>query len=103
MLSKEWEKKHRALRAGDVVLFHSGYSDLYYKPLARGGECFVESALRKDTPGWPAPTPETMTYLADRGVMTLGLDGVFSLDAFERRWTADLSNDVGNLVSRVKR
>ncbi len=72
---KEWEKKHRALRAGDVVLFHSGYSDLYYKPLARGGERFVESALRKDTPGWPAPTPETMTYLADRGVMTLGLDG----------------------------
>lgn len=33
--------------------------------------------------------------------VTFGLDGVFSLDAFERRWTADLSNDIGNLASRV--
>lgn len=30
-----------------------------------------------------------------------GSDGNFSLDAFERRWTSDLSNDIGNLVSRV--
>ena len=26
-------------------------------------------------PGWPAPTADTMEYLADRGVTTLGLDG----------------------------
>lgn len=33
--------------------------------------------------------------------VTFGLDGAFSLEAFERRWTADLSNDLGNLLSRV--
>ena len=31
-----WEKKHRPLGPGDVVLFHSGYSDKYYKPLPEG-------------------------------------------------------------------
>lgn len=33
--------------------------------------------------------------------MTFGADGDFSRAAFEKRWTSDLSNDVGNLVSRV--
>ncbi len=69
-----WEKQHRPLKAGDVVLFKSGYSDRYYQPFPRG-ERFVTTALRKDTPGWPAPTPDTMKYLGSKGVMTLGLDG----------------------------
>src|SRR5262249_23670204 len=28
-----WEKEHRPLGPGDVVLFRSGYSDRYYRPL----------------------------------------------------------------------
>lgn len=71
---QEWEKQHRKLRFGDVVLFKSGYTDRYYQPFPKG-ERFVAAALRKDSPGWPAPTPETMLYLGERGVMTLGLDG----------------------------
>jgi kynurenine formamidase len=70
----EWEKKHRPLKFGDVVLFRSDYSDKYYKPFP-AGERFVTTALRKETPGWPAPTPETMAYLGEKGVKTLGLDG----------------------------
>jgi kynurenine formamidase len=69
-----WERAHRPLRFGDVVLFRSDYTDRYYQHFP-AGDRFVTSALRKETPGWPAPTPETMEYLADRGVMTLGLDG----------------------------
>lgn len=68
-----WEKENRPLKFGDVVLFRSGYTDKYYKPFPEGDR-FVASALRKDTPGWPAPTPETMKYLGEKGVMTLGLD-----------------------------
>ncbi len=30
-----WEKKHRPLGSGDVVLFHSGYSDKYYQAASR--------------------------------------------------------------------
>lgn len=73
-LVQAWEQKNRPLKFGDVVLFKSGYSDRYYQPFP-AGDRFVATALRKTSPGWPAPTPETMNYLADRGVMTLGLDG----------------------------
>ncbi len=69
-----WEAGHRRLGPGDVVLFRSDYTDAYYKPFPLGDR-FVATALRRQTPGWPAPTPETMEYLAGRGVMTLGLDG----------------------------
>lgn len=69
-----WEKQHRPLKFGDVVLFRSDYSDRYYKPFP-AGERFVTTALRKETAGWPAPTPETMQYVGSRGVMTMGLDG----------------------------
>ncbi len=69
-----WEKQHRPLKFGDVVLFRSDYTDKYYQPFP-AGERFVTTALRKETPGWPAPTPETMAYLGEKGVKTLGLDG----------------------------
>ena len=69
-----WEKKHRPLGAGDVVLFRSDYTDRYYLPLAKGGTRFIVSALTKRTPAWPAPTPETMKYLGEKGVMAAGLD-----------------------------
>lgn len=71
---KRWEQSHRPLRKGDVALFRSDYTDRYYLPFPQG-ERFVAAALAKDAPGWPAPTPETMEYLAQQGVMTLGLDG----------------------------
>lgn len=71
---RAWEMTHRRLGPGDVVLFRSDYTDDFYKPFPEG-ERFVAAALRKEAPGWPAPTAATMDYLADRGVMTLGLDG----------------------------
>lgn len=69
-----WEKQYRPLGPGDAVLFRSGYSDQYYQPFPQG-ERFVQTALRKQTPGWPAPTADTMIYLGSRGVKMLGLDG----------------------------
>ncbi len=69
-----WEKQHRPLGEGDVVLFRSDYTDTYYLPVSRGGARFVVSPLMKRAPGWPAPAPETMKYLGERGVMAAGLD-----------------------------
>ena len=71
---RQWEMTHRRLGPGDVVLFRSDYTDDFYKPFPEG-ERFVAAALKKEAPGWPAPTAATMDYLGDRGVMTLGLDG----------------------------
>lgn len=71
---RRWEQAHRPLRAGDVPLFKSGYTDTYYQPFPAGNR-LVAAPVAKDTPGWPAPTPDTMIYLAEQGVTTLGLDG----------------------------
>ena len=69
----EWEKKHRALASGDVVLFYSAYSDRYYRQ-GLAGRRYMAEPLEARTPAWPDPHPEVMEYLASRGVMTLGTD-----------------------------
>jgi kynurenine formamidase len=68
-----WERKHRPLGPGDVVLFHSGYSDAYYKPLPEGRR-YAADPLEGKTPAWPDPDPACMEYLATRKVLTLGTD-----------------------------
>ena len=70
----EWEAKHRPFQFGDVVLFHSGYSDRYYKRFPAGRR-FVADPVEGKAPAWPGPHPEVMEYLASRKVMTLGTDG----------------------------
>jgi kynurenine formamidase len=68
-----WEKQHRPLGPGDVVLFHSGYTDKYYRPFPAGRR-FLAEPLEGKAPAWPDPDPECMEYLATRKVMTLGCD-----------------------------
>ena len=72
---KAFEAEHGEIQAGDVVLFHSGYSDAYYKPLPEGLRMTFEPVVAKTKPGWPAPEPEAVTYLQSRGVWHLGTDG----------------------------
>ena len=68
-----WEKKHRPLRFGDVVLFYSGYSDTYFKAFPAGRR-FVADPVQGVTPAWPDPAPEAMDYIGSRGVMAAGTD-----------------------------
>jgi kynurenine formamidase len=70
---KLWEKKNRPLGPGDVVLFHSGFSDKYYKPFPEGRR-FAADPVEGKAPAWPGPDPDCMEYLASRKVMTLGID-----------------------------
>ena len=72
---QEWESENGEIEAGDVVLFYSGYSDAYYKPLPEGNRFTFEPLLLKTAPGWPAPTPEAVAYLHGKGVWHLGTDG----------------------------
>jgi kynurenine formamidase len=72
---KAWEQKHRPLGPRDVVLFHSGYSDKYYRPFPEGRR-FAADPLEGKAPAWPDPDPDCMEYLASRKVMTLGTDSV---------------------------
>lgn len=68
-----FEKRHRKLRFGDVVLFRSDYSDKYYQPLPAGNR-YIADALDHKSPGYPDPDPDCMEFLATRKVMTLGTD-----------------------------
>ncbi|MCI0378249.1 MAG: cyclase family protein [Gemmataceae bacterium] len=68
-----WEKKHRPLGFGDVVLFRSDFADKYYKPFP-AGRGFVANPLGATSPGWPDPDPACVEYLASRKVMNLGTD-----------------------------
>jgi len=68
-----FEKKHRQLRFGDVVLFRSDYSDKYYLPFLEGSR-YIADALDRKSPGYPDPDPDCMEFLATRKVMTLGTD-----------------------------
>ena len=72
---RDWEAKHGSLQKGDVVLFHSGYDDRYYKPFPEGNRLAFEPLLLRTVPGWPAPGPETMEYLHSKGIMHVGTDG----------------------------
>ncbi len=70
---ESWEKQHRPLSTGDVVLFHSGYTDKYYLPLPQGRR-FAAAPVEGSTPAWPDPDPDCMEFLASRKVMALATD-----------------------------
>ena len=70
---ERFEKQHRKVQFGDVVLFRSDYSDKYYRPYPEGSR-FIADALDRKAPGFPDPDPDCMEFLATRGVMNLGTD-----------------------------
>lgn len=70
---ERFEKQHRPVRFGDVVLFRSDYSDNYYRPLPEGRR-FIADVLDRKAPGYPDPDPDCMELLGKRGVLTLGTD-----------------------------
>lgn len=70
---ERFEKQHRPVRFGDVVLFRSDYSDRYYRPLPEGRR-FIADVLDRKAPGYPDPDPDCMELLGKRGVLALGTD-----------------------------
>ena len=70
---ERFEKQHRPVRFGDVVLFYSGYSDKYYRPFPEGSR-FLADVVDRKAPGYPDPDPDCMDFLGKRGVMNLGTD-----------------------------
>ncbi|MSR60257.1 MAG: cyclase family protein [Planctomycetaceae bacterium] len=68
-----WEKQHRRVGPGDVVLFRSDYTDKYYRPLPDGRR-FIALPLEGKAPAWPDPDPDCMEFLGGRKVLTLGTD-----------------------------
>ena len=73
---KKWEAEHGQIMPGDVVLFHTGWTDLHYKPFPEGFDLDRNCRFYKRTEGWPAPDAETAQYCVERGARCIGLDTV---------------------------
>jgi isatin hydrolase len=72
---REWEAVHGPIGAGDVLLLRSGWDSRYLAGPA--GDRYGNDVLVSQTaPGWPAPTPEAIGWLHERGVRCVGTDGL---------------------------
>jgi kynurenine formamidase len=79
------EEKNGEIQAGDVVIFYSGYVDKYYKPFPEGNRLAWDPLVKGNVPGWPAPDPDAVKYLADKGVTHLAIDSP-SMGASSGEW-----------------
>jgi kynurenine formamidase len=70
---RSFEKQHGPLRAGDIVIFRSDWSDQFYKPLPKGAACMNEP-LNGLKEGWPSPSLEVIEYLAGKGIRCVATD-----------------------------
>ena len=59
----------------DIVLFRSDW-DQHYVPKPEGDSYVLNPFLLQKGPGWPTPGIPALQLLLDRGVTTIGLDGV---------------------------
>jgi kynurenine formamidase len=67
------EARRGELRPGDIVVFRSGWSDRYFRPLPEGKAC-LDDPLNGRREGWPAPGPDVIVYLAGRGIRCVATD-----------------------------
>jgi kynurenine formamidase len=72
---ERFEAENGALRAEDIVLFRSDW-DQFYRPMPEGSRYVLDPFLLQKGPGWPTPGIPALQLLLDRGVTTIGLDGV---------------------------
>ncbi len=94
-ITLQWvrEQDHkRPIKAGEVVLFRTGYCDKHLQPLPAGNRLMAEPLSGK-APGWPAPGPDVIAFLAERGVRLIGTDaptlgGVDPQQAMQVYWEA---------------
>lgn len=70
-----WEAEHGELGPNDIVLFRSDW-DARYLPMPEGSGYVFDSFVMKQGAGWPTPGIPALELLLDRGVITIGLDGV---------------------------
>jgi kynurenine formamidase len=79
---REWESEHGEFERGEIVLFHTGWSDRYYLPYPEG--------FRYDR-SHPAPGEDAIVHLYERGVRHIGIDarGIGLLqDDYTPHWAA---------------
>jgi kynurenine formamidase len=72
---ERWEAANGRLQPGDIALFRSDWDDRYRRT-PDGSSYVLDPFLLQRGPGWPTPGVPALQLLLDRGVSTIGLDGV---------------------------
>jgi kynurenine formamidase len=70
---QKFEAQHGALKAGEIVIFRSGYSDGCMQATPEAKNC-MSDALNGKREGWPAPRVDAILYLAKKGIRAVGTD-----------------------------
>ena len=69
-----WEAAYGPILPGDAVLLRTGWDSHYLSGAAR--RRYVDDPLVTGSgPAWPAPSPDAVSWLHDRGVRCVGTDG----------------------------
>src|SRR5262249_4252111 len=94
-----FEKEQGELKAGDIVIFKSGWTGRYYKPMPPGN-AGCSDPLNGKSEGWPAPGPDVILYLGKKGVRCVGTDaptlgGAEPKRALMTYWALGTKNMVG--------
>ena len=71
---KQYEARQGELKRGEIVIFRSGHTDKHFKPFPEGSACLADP-LNGKSEGWPAPSPDAILYLAEKGIACVGTDG----------------------------
>jgi len=73
-----FEKSHGDLKQGDVVIFHTGHIDKHFQPQPDDRSHWVDPLFEKPlygkSEGWPAPGPDAIVYLKEKGMRCVATD-----------------------------
>jgi kynurenine formamidase len=72
-LIRQFEQRHGELQAGDVVIFHTGHNDAHLRPQPDDTRLW-QDPLTGESEGWPAPGPDAIVYLKERGIRCVATD-----------------------------
>jgi len=70
---KAFEQEHGELNEGDIVIFHTGHIDKHFKPRPADTGLW-QDPLMGDAEGWPAPGPDAIVYLKEKGIRCVATD-----------------------------
>lgn len=67
------EREHGPLKPGDVVIFHTGHLDRSFHPQPNDAGVWADP-LSGNSEGWPAPGPDAIVYLKQKGIRCIATD-----------------------------
>ena len=93
---EDWEANNRELKQGDIVLFRADWDYLFFKKGYEGKKYCFNPFILKEGDAWPAPSPEAVKYLVDKGIACAGTDGpsMGPADSGEATHTAGLGKGI---------